>query len=273
MAKQDFTAGQVLTAAQMDSLQANDYNWTTSAQTASYVLTAANAGQTVTMTNAGATTITVNTGIFSAGDTVKIINLGAGTTTITAGTATVNAAASLALPQYASGTLWFSSASAAIFIPDDRTPRILQLLSTAKTDTFSSTSIPYVDITGLSVSITPSSTTSKIFVMAVVEMGVTTGGVDPFLRLVRGSTAIDVGDAAGSRTQASAGGRSSGVADVQSNVMMFLDSPATTSATTYKVQLASNTGVVVYVNRSSDDGNIAERGRYASSITVMEVSA
>lgn len=151
--------------------------------------------------------------------------------------------------------------------------KIAQIVSASKTDTFSSTSIPYVDITGLSVSITPSSASNKVLVLAVVEIGITTGGVDPFLRLVRGSTAIDVGDAAGNRTQASAGGRSSGVADAQSNVMMFLDSPATTSATTYKVQLASNTGVVVYVNRSSDDGNIAERGRYASSITVMEIFA
>lgn len=120
MAKQTFTAGQVLTAAQMTSLQANDYNWTTSAQTASYVLTAANAGQTVTMTSASATTITVNTGLFTAGDRVSILNLGAGACTITAGTATVNTAGSLVLPQYGSGTLWFSSASAAIFIPDDR---------------------------------------------------------------------------------------------------------------------------------------------------------
>lgn len=131
MAKQTFTAGQVLTATQMNNLQANDYNWTTSAQTASYVLVAANAGQTVTMTNAGATTITVNTGLFTAGDRVNILNLGAGTCTITAGTATVNTAGSLALPQYASGTLWFSSASAAIFIPDDRTTTSgLNLIST-----------------------------------------------------------------------------------------------------------------------------------------------
>jgi hypothetical protein len=120
MAKQTFTTGQVLTATQMNNLQANDYNWSTSAQTASYVLVAGDKGQTVTMTNAAATTITVNTAIFAAGDTVRIINLGAGTTTITAGTATVNSAGSLAVPQYASGTLWFSSASAAIWIPDDR---------------------------------------------------------------------------------------------------------------------------------------------------------
>lgn len=120
MAKQTFTTGQVLTATQMNNLQANDYNWTTSAKVASYTLVAADAGTTITMTNASATTITVNTSLFAAGDTVRVINLGAGTCTITAGTATVNSAASLVLIQYASGTLWFSSASAAIFIPDDR---------------------------------------------------------------------------------------------------------------------------------------------------------
>lgn len=120
MAKQTFTAGQVLTATQMNNLQANDYNWTTSAQTSSYVLIAANAGQTVTMTSASATTITVNTGLFAAGDTVRIINLGAGNCTITAGTATVSTTGSLILRQNAAGTLWFSSASAAIFIADDQ---------------------------------------------------------------------------------------------------------------------------------------------------------
>lgn len=121
MAKQTFTTGQVLTAAQMTSLQANDYNWTVSAQTANYVLVATNAGQHVTMNNAGATTITVNTSLFTAGDTLRITNIGAGTCTITAGTATVTSAGSLALTQYASGILYFSSASAAIFFPDAKT--------------------------------------------------------------------------------------------------------------------------------------------------------
>jgi hypothetical protein len=148
MAKQTFTTGQVLTATQMNNLQANDYNWSTSAQTASYVLVAGDKGQTVTMTNAGATTITVNTAIFAAGDTVRVINLGAGTTTITAGTATVNSAGPLALPQYGSGTLWFSSASAAIWIPDDRNTGFVRVGGTTFTtaasvafanDTFTST--------------------------------------------------------------------------------------------------------------------------------------
>lgn len=121
MAKQTFTTGQVLTAAQMTSLQANDYNWSVNAQTASYTLVAADAGKQVTMNNAGATTITVNTALFTASDTLRITNIGAGTCTITAGTATVSSAGSLALTQYASGILYFSTAAIAIFFPDAKT--------------------------------------------------------------------------------------------------------------------------------------------------------
>ena len=117
MAKQTFTTGQVLTAAQMTSLQQTAMlGGAASAKTASYTLVAADAGTAISMDSASATTITVNTGLFAAGDTVQITNLGAGVCTITAGTATVNSSASLALAQYESGTLAFTSASAAIFI-------------------------------------------------------------------------------------------------------------------------------------------------------------
>jgi len=116
MAKQTFTTGQVLTAAQMTSLQDTAMGGgAATAKTASYVLVAADAGTTVAMNAAGATTITVNTGLFAAGDTVFIQNIGAGVCTITAGTATVNTAGALALPQYDAGILYFTSASAAIF--------------------------------------------------------------------------------------------------------------------------------------------------------------
>lgn len=119
MAKQTFTTGQILTAAQMTALQANDYNWTVNAKTASYTLVASDAGTRITMTNAGATTITVNTGLFTAGDVVDIVNLGAGTCTITAGTATVSTSATLALKQFDAGTLWFSATGSAVFISAD----------------------------------------------------------------------------------------------------------------------------------------------------------
>ena len=116
MAKQTFTTGQVLTAAQMTSLQQTAMGGgAATAKTASYVLVAADAGTTVAMNAAGATTITVNTGLFAAGDRVFIQNLGAGVCTVTAGTATVATSGSLVLAQNQGGELNFTSASAAIF--------------------------------------------------------------------------------------------------------------------------------------------------------------
>jgi len=116
MSKQTFTTGQVLTAAQMTSLQQTAMlGGAASAKVASYVLVAADAGDAITMSNAGATTITVNTGLFATGDIVTIINLGAGATTITAGTATVATSGSLVLATNQGGVLRFTSPSAAIF--------------------------------------------------------------------------------------------------------------------------------------------------------------
>jgi hypothetical protein len=115
MALQTFTAGQVLTAAQVNALQANDYNQTVSTKTGDYVLVAADKGTRVVMNSGSAQTITVNTGLFSAGDTLFIQNIGAGICTITAGTATVSTTGSLALAQNAGGTLYFTSAGVSIF--------------------------------------------------------------------------------------------------------------------------------------------------------------
>lgn len=117
MAKQTFTTGQVLTAAQMTSLQQTAMlGGAASAKTASYVLVAADAGDAITMNNAGATTITANTGLFATGDIVTIINIGAGACTITAGTATVTTSGSLVLAQNQGGVLRFTSPSEAIFL-------------------------------------------------------------------------------------------------------------------------------------------------------------
>jgi hypothetical protein len=117
MALQTFTAGQVLTAAQVNALQANDYNQTVSTKTGDYVLVAADKGTRVVMNSASATTITVDTSLFSAGDTLFIQNIGAGICTITAGTATVSTAGSLALAENAGGTLYFTSTGVSIFFP------------------------------------------------------------------------------------------------------------------------------------------------------------
>jgi len=131
MAKQTFTTGQVLTAAQMTSLQQTAMGGgSTTDKTASYVLVAADAGTVVQMNSASATTITVNTALFAAGDTVQIQNVGAGVCTVTAGTATVSTSATLALKQYDAGSLYFNSTGAAIFFAVDAADGMANVLTT-----------------------------------------------------------------------------------------------------------------------------------------------
>ena len=131
MAKQTFTTGQVLTAAQVTSLQATALGGgATTAKTASYVLLAADAGTVVQMNSSSATTITVNTALFAAGDTVQIQNVGAGVCTVTAGTATVSTSATLALKQYDAGTLYFNTTSAAFFFAVDAADGMANPLTT-----------------------------------------------------------------------------------------------------------------------------------------------
>jgi hypothetical protein len=152
--------------------------------------------------------------------------------------------------------------------------RVLQVVSVAKTDTFTTTSGTFVDVTGLTVSITPSSATSKILILATVSGNGQLGVASLQGILVRGATPIAVGDAAGSRTQTSFGNIENNASDQETAPIMFLDSPATTASTTYKIQVRSTTAAqTVVVNRSFSDANAVSQGRGISTITVMEISA
>ena len=156
--------------------------------------------------------------------------------------------------------------------------RVLQVVSTAKSDTFSASiaSGANTAVTGLSVSITPSATSSQILVIAQVNANIGIAGSNIFLKLLRGATAVGVGAAAGSRQQVSFGVTQGANTDsVSSGSVMFLDSPATTSSTTYSLNISHNSGSTrtVYVNRESTDTDAATTGRSFSSITVMEISA
>ncbi len=139
MAKQTFTVGQVLTAAQLTSLQQTAMlGGAASAKTASYTLVAADAGTTISMTSTSATTVTVNTGLFAAGDTVFIQNLGSGNCTITQGTATVSTAGSLILPQNDAGILYFVSTGVAVFYDFIQVGAVSPLTTKGDIYTFSS---------------------------------------------------------------------------------------------------------------------------------------
>lgn len=165
-------------------------------------------------------------------------------------------------------------AAGAIQKSDLPTGSVLQVVQTVKSDTFTSTSSSYTDVTGLSVTITPTSASSKILVIYNTTIGTITGQYSVGLQLVRNSTAIYLGDAAGSRNRASSWGwsESSQYTMIPTNGT-FLDSPATTSATTYKIQMISPYGASIYLNRNEVNGDNSVSGRPASSITVMEIAA
>jgi hypothetical protein len=149
---------------------------------------------------------------------------------------------------------------------------VLQVLQTVKTDTFSSTSSSWTDITGLSVSITPSSTSSKILVMYSLMTGMQTSQF-PLIRIARNSTGIAIGDAYASSSQVTTSAWPSGAVnatDIQS--MQFLDSPSSTSAITYSMQTRSDASQTFYLNRNTRDNGNSYEPRSVSSITAMEIA-
>ena len=160
-------------------------------------------------------------------------------------------------------------------IPTGGGGSVIQVVQATKTDTASVTGFNWTDM-GLSATITPKFTSSKILVMVQANIGGSVG-FDMKARLMRGSVPLLIGDAAGSRPRASANitqtYHSTNNYASDQTIINYLDSPNTTSATTYKIQMASYSTYVVYINRTGSDLNTAEYdGRTASSIILMEVS-
>ena len=147
---------------------------------------------------------------------------------------------------------------------------VLQVLQAVKSDTFSTSSTSYTDVTGLSVSITPTSSSSKILVLLNVN-----GGAQDHasFRLVRGATTIGVGVPSGTQNATTLNNFYvfSNVNQSISGGVTFLDSPATTSATTYKVQGFVQSGQLT-VNGNGANSNNTFVMTSISTITVMEIA-
>lgn len=135
---------------------------------------------------------------------------------------------------------------------------VVQVKSVTKTDTASTSSATYTDITGLSITITPKSASNKILVFANVSFG---ASADQWgqAKVLRGTT--DIFKLASSR-----------FADtnwVLTSAGSYLDSPATTAATTYKIQWANGLGGnLTYLNRRGFDAT----AQTYSTLTVIEVA-
>jgi hypothetical protein len=149
--------------------------------------------------------------------------------------------------------------------------KVLQVVSTTKTDTFTTSSTSYTDVTGLSVSITPASASNKILVIVDINGS---AADQSFVKLLRGSTDINIGTSAGSR-EVGSGGDHYNVGSsqtVRNSSFSFLDSPSTTSATTYKIQAKAATAVTFGINRSSGDADNGNSLRTTSNITAIEIA-
>lgn len=155
--------------------------------------------------------------------------------------------------------------------------RVLQVVSTTKTDTFSTTSTTFTDVTGLTATITPSSTSNRVLIVASLQTsGTRLSGTATYWRINGGNSTNFVGDTAGSRVRTAGnlsvfGGFDTGYA-LNTITLVYLDTPSTTSATTYAVQTRVNANTS-FLNRSAEDGDSTAYGRGASTITVMEISA
>ena len=155
--------------------------------------------------------------------------------------------------------------------------KVLQVVSATKSDTQSTSTATFVDVSGLSLSITPSSTSSKIFLVLNINID----GSERYMgvKFVRGSTDIGIGDADGNRTRLTISSMRNHSATADHYVMhnssaSFLDSPNTTSATTYKIQAGLHYGnaQTLYINRPSTDDNASYITRGISTLTAYEIA-
>ena len=150
--------------------------------------------------------------------------------------------------------------------------KVLQCLTVQKTDSFTTSSATYVDVTDVTLDITPSATTSKILVILNSKISGSASGYPIYAQFLRDSTVIGSGsgstneDCFASSQPWSDHSRYGFPADLN-----WLDSPSSTSALTYKMQVRAHTSAAVYVNRSTAVHTYG--GDYATSLTLMEIGA
>ena len=155
---------------------------------------------------------------------------------------------------------------------------VVQTVQTYKTDVFNSTPGAYtwVDVTGLSASITTIGS-NKVKVTALVNVSPPHDGYNVYMKLLRGSTDIGLGDALGSMTRCSAAGywASDGTDDYSPHGLMtqLLDSPSA-GTHTYKIQIQTNyNSTAIYCGRSENGTSTGMNTCPAGIITLEEIPA
>jgi hypothetical protein len=161
--------------------------------------------------------------------------------------------------------IWNGSAWRILSLGTPTNGSVLQVVSTTKTDTFSMTSTTtFTDVTGLSVSITPKSSSSKILITSHIHNS-NSGLNHNMFNLVRDST--NIAQPSADTYSATIGVSFAANTDFSVGSISHLDSPSTTSSVTYKIQ-AKVSGGTLWVNRRGDLASVSA----VSSITLMEIA-
>ena len=198
---------------------------------------------------------------------IKLLHSGGNGVILAAPSSNPAADRTLTLPGDADGTI-ATTANAG---------KILQVIQTVKKNRQTINSTTLVDITGMSVSITPSSASNKVLVN--YSLVVFSNAVYYALRLLRDSdSTIFIGDenpSATSQNRASFGSYDSSYVIADTIAQSFLDSPNTTSATTYKLQAYSpySSAYTIGINSGVVLDNYSYMNNCVSTITAMEVAA
>ena len=196
---------------------------------------------------------------------------GSGTLTLPTGTDTlVGLAATQTLTNKSIVATQLTGTVAAARLPAGS---VLQVVSTTKTDVFTTTSVipTFASVTGYAVAITPSSASNKVLVQGTFTASISTATAHAFLKIQRNGTDICIGDAAGSRIRSTNDIQIFHASNPDCFSFSILDSPATTSAVTYQAVVACQSTYTFALNRDATNTDDALTGRFASTITAMEI--
>ena len=196
---------------------------------------------------------------------IKLKHSGGNSVIIAAPSSNPAADRTITLPSTADGTMLTTT--------NPKAGNIIQIVSTTKNSASSSSSSSFADISGMSVTITPSSATSKIYLTGYFCLSINDARYRIYLKILGGNCSSYIGATATGFECANVVRLSTqNVGDhQQSATLMYLDSPSTTSAITYQPQWAVQSSQTAYLNK--DHNNDSDAARTCSTFTAMEVAA
>jgi hypothetical protein len=202
----------------------------------------------------------------TAGEATAALGLKTATTTVSVSGATAPTSGQVLTATSSTAATWQTPSGGGGGFP--------AAIEAVKTDEFSTTNTngTWADVTGLSVTITPTTTSKKVRIEVCLNVSTNTAAAVAY-RVLRGATPLQVGDVTGSRTAAT--GVAASYNHFYSNDVsrILIDAPASTSTQTYKIQITGLFGAALtsYVNRTGQNDNAGYTANGSSYIRVYEV--